>query len=53
MILTINTAADWRYIRQRKQVKKGKDSIRENTNIIGHDYRVRDQVLTRTKSAYK
>ena len=53
MILPINHLAGCRYIRQRKQVQIDKDVIRENTTRIDYDYRVRDQVMIRNKSAYK
>ena len=53
MILPINHVADWKYIRQRKQTQIDNDVIRENDNIIYHDYRVGDKVMTLTKSAYK
>ena len=53
MILPINHVADWRYMRQRKQVKIDKDVIREKTTRIDHNYRVGYKVMTKTKSVYK
>ena len=53
MTLPINHAVDWRYIHQLKQAQTEKYIIRENTTRIDYDYRVRDQVMTRTKLAYK
>ena len=53
MILPIKRVEDWRYIRQRKQMKIYKDSICENTTRIDNDYRVGDKVMTITKSEYK
>ena len=40
IILPINHVADWRYMRQSKQAQIDKDTIRENTTIIDHDYRL-------------
>ena len=53
IILPINHVVDWRCIRQRKKAKIDKDVISEKTNIIDHDYRVGDKLMTWTKSAYK
>ena len=53
MILPITHIENWRYIRQSKQTHIDNDVIRENAKRIDHDYRVGDQVMTLTKSAYK
>ena len=53
MILPINNLADWRYIRQRKQMQINKDIDRENTTRIDYDYRVEDKVMTKMSSVYK
>ena len=52
-ILPIKHVADWRYIRQLKQTQINRYVIHENTTIIDHDYRVRDQVIMDSKSAFK
>ena len=53
MILTITHVADCRYTCHRKQTQIDNDFIQENANSIDHDYRVKDKVLTLTKSEYK
>ena len=53
MILPINHAADWRYIRQRKQMQINKDITCENTTRIDNNYRVGYKVMTKNRSAYK
>ena len=53
MILPINHVADWRYIWHLKQAQINKDVINENTSRIDHNYRVVDNVMIKTKSAYK
>ena len=42
MILSINHAADWRYIRHRKQTEINKHVISENNTRTDHDYILED-----------
>ena len=53
MIPPINHVADWSSISQRKQNQLDKYVICENITIIDHDYRVADQVMMGSKSAFK
>ena len=53
MTLPINHAADFRYIHKHKQTQLEKDTIRENTTRIDHNYRVVDQVMIGIKPDLK
>ena len=53
MIVPIAHVAYWRYILQRKQTQIDNYIIRENANIIDHDYIVVDKLMTKNKSVYK
>ena len=53
MILHINHVADWRYIRQHKQMHINNDVTHENTTIINHSYKVGDKILIKNRSSYK
>ena len=53
MLLLINHVVYWSYICQRKQGQINKNVSYENATTIDHNYRMGDNVLTRTKSVCK
>ena len=44
---------DWELIRQQKETKLNKESIRKNRNQVDHNYKVGDKVMLANNIAYK
>ena len=52
MILPIKHMVDWELTRQQKQTQSNKYNIQGNYKIVGHDYKVVDEVILDNNDAY-
>ena len=53
IIVLIKNMVDWELIHQKKKTKINKDNIRENRNLVDHDYNVQDKVMLDNYATYK